>query len=350
MPRDFIYIYGPPASGKTTIGRALAEKLGLAFYDLDEQIELRQGRTIPEIFASAGEAGFRLCEAEALKDVALRPSGVCALGGGALLLQQNRSLVESNGRVLCLSASFETILNRLGGDESGRPLLDGDSKAQLRVLLEHRAAHYASFPLQLSSADSDAAQTAQQAQILLGRYRVGGMGKPYEVRILPGSLGDLGELLRDKNLTGPLAVVSDSNVAEIYAHPAIASLHSSGFSANSIVIPAGEAHKTFATVQSLLDGFINCGLDRSSTVVALGGGVVGDLAGFAAAIFLRGVRWVAVPTSLLAMVDASLGGKTGADLPQGKNLVGAFHPPALVLADSRNAGHAPTGGAAQRPG
>ncbi len=149
----------------------------------------------------------------------------------------------------------------------------------------------------------------------------------------PAALATWARCCSDRHLTGPLAVVSDSNVAEIYAPPLMASLHRSGYSADSIVIPAGEAHKTFATVQKLLDGFINYGLDRSSTVVALGGGVVGDLAGFAAAIFLRGVRWVAVPTSLLAMVDASLGGKTGADLPQGKNLVGAFHPPALVLAD-----------------
>ena len=111
------------------------------------------------------------------------------------------------------------------------------------------------------------------------------------------------------------------------------SLRDAGYSVQPVVIPAGEQHKTLATVNRLWESFLQAGLERSSTVIALGGGVVGDLAGFAAAVYLRGVRWVALPTSLLSMVDASLGGKTGCDLPQGKNLVGAFHPPSLVLAD-----------------
>jgi len=144
----------------------------------------------------------------------------------------------------------------------------------------------------------------------------------------------LGEMLQLRQIGGPLVVVSDQNVADYHLGSAIQSLESAGYRLKTVLIPAGETTKTLRTVESLLDGLLQAGLDRSSTVVALGGGVVGDLAGFAAAIYLRGVRWVAVPTSLLAMVDASLGGKTGADLPQGKNLVGAFHSPALVLADS----------------
>ncbi|MEW5830279.1 MAG: 3-dehydroquinate synthase, partial [Chloroflexota bacterium] len=111
------------------------------------------------------------------------------------------------------------------------------------------------------------------------------------------------------------------------------SLKSAGYAASQIAIPAGEAHKTVETVTALWRAALEAGLDRKSTVLALGGGVVGDLAGFAAATFMRGVNWTAVPTTLLAMADASLGGKTGFDLPQGKNLVGAFHPPRLVLAD-----------------
>jgi 3-dehydroquinate synthase len=110
-------------------------------------------------------------------------------------------------------------------------------------------------------------------------------------------------------------------------------LQSSGYAVSLALIEAGEEHKTLQTISGLWVAFMAAGVERSSTIVALGGGVVSDQAGFAAATYLRGVRWVAVPTTLLAMVDASLGGKTGVDLPQGKNLVGAFHAPALVLAD-----------------
>ncbi len=114
---------------------------------------------------------------------------------------------------------------------------------------------------------------------------------------------------------------------------ALQALEAAGYTARLAVIPAGEQHKTIDTVNQLWEAFLAGGLERGSTVIALGGGVVGDLAGFAAATYLRGIPWVAVPTTVLAMVDASLGGKTGADLPQGKNLIGAFHPPSLVLAD-----------------
>jgi 3-dehydroquinate synthase len=143
----------------------------------------------------------------------------------------------------------------------------------------------------------------------------------------------LGDLLRARGLSGPIALVSDDNVGPLYAGRAVGSLQKAGFTTQTILIPAGEQHKTVTTVHNLWRDFISARLERGSTIVALGGGVVGDLAGFAAATFLRGIPWVVVPTSLLAMVDASLGGKTGADLPEGKNLVGAFHPPKLVLAD-----------------
>jgi 3-dehydroquinate synthase len=136
-------------------------------------------------------------------------------------------------------------------------------------------------------------------------------------------------------------VVCDENVAHLYAGRAIAALHSAGFAAELVTFPAGEQHKTMQTVASFWDAFLRAGLERTSSVVALGGGVTGDLAGFAAATYLRGIAWTAVPTSLLAMVDASLGGKTGADLPQGKNLVGAFYPPRLVLADPATLGSLP---------
>jgi 3-dehydroquinate synthase len=338
-PKSAIFIYGPPASGKSSLGYRLAEALELPFYDLDQVIEAQSERSIPEIFAAEGEAGFRQRESAALADVLQWERGVVALGGGALLEPRNRTRVESAGRVLCLAASFEAICERLGSTEDGRPLLSGDTKLRLKQLLEQRAAHYASFPCQLDSTTASPDEIAWQAQVRLGLFRVRGMGAAtlsgaaYDVCIAAGSLAELGAALQARHLRGPLALVSDDNVAAHYAPPVLGALRQAGYAAQLVVIPAGEAHKTMDTVLRLWNASLEAGLERGSTVVALGGGVVGDLAGFAAATYLRGVKWVTVPTSLLAMVDASLGGKTGADLPQGKNLVGAFHSPALVLAD-----------------
>jgi 3-dehydroquinate synthase len=130
-----------------------------------------------------------------------------------------------------------------------------------------------------------------------------------------------------------VVVVSDGNIAPYYAERVSNSIRKAGLPVRVQLIPAGEEFKTLETVAGLWRVFLEAGLDRKSTVVALGGGVVSDLAGFAASTFMRGCPWVVVPTTLLSMVDASLGGKTGFDLPEGKNLVGAFHPPRLVLSD-----------------
>jgi 3-dehydroquinate synthase len=329
----FIMIYGPPASGKSSLGLRLAESLRLPFYDLDELIESQAGLSIPQIFAVEGETGFRRRESAALADVLDFEHGVVALGGGALLHPENRARAEAAGLVLCLSAPFETIVDRLEASQGQRPLLDGDMQDRLQRLLEQRAAHYASFPLQLDTAKLSLSEAAWQAQTRMGMFHVTGMGKGYDVRVGEGGLDHLGAVLLAHKIQGPLAVVSDENVASIYAQRTLAVLRASGYIAHLVVIPAGEQHKTISTINLLWDAFLAAGLERNSTVIALGGGVVSDLAGFAAATYLRGIPWVAVPTTLLAMVDASLGGKTGADLTQGKNLVGAFHPPSLVLAD-----------------
>ena len=312
----------------------------LAFYELDERIAAQAGRGIAEIFAAEGEAGFRGREREALEAVLRESPGVVALGGGALLDAHSQGVVEEHGPVVCLQASFEALLERAVRQGAGeqRPLLRGDPAERLRALLAQRAGHYASFPLQLDVDGLSIEQAAWQAQIMLGMFRIRGMGSMwlgsgYDVRVAPGGLAHLGAALQARGLKGPLALVTDTHVRPLHAERACRSLEAAGYAVRVLTIPAGEAYKTIDTLQSLWAGFLEAGLERGSTVVALGGGVVGDLAGFAASAYLRGVRWVGVPTSLLSMVDASLGGKTGADLPQGKNLVGAFHPPSLVLSD-----------------
>jgi 3-dehydroquinate synthase len=168
-----------------------------------------------------------------------------------------------------------------------------------------------------------------EIQNSLGRFHLRAMG---EYDVLVEGVEQVGNLLNERGLQNPI-VVTDGNVAKFHAESVLSCLREAGFSPNLVTIPAGESYKTLDTVQQLWHAFLEDGLDRKSTVIALGGGVIGDTAGFAASTYMRGINWVCVPTTLLSMVDASLGGKTGFDLPEGKNLIGSFYPPKLVLAD-----------------
>ncbi|MGH2523045.1 MAG: 3-dehydroquinate synthase, partial [Anaerolineales bacterium] len=211
------------------------------------------------------------------------------------------------------------------------PLLSGDNRAeQLTALLTARRALYDSFSAQIDTTNQSISHVVDEICALLAprTLTIHAPGFHHEILLGYGLLESLSDLLAERDLHGPVVMVTDENAAR-----ALSSVLRRAKRSSVVVLPAGESHKTLDTVRTLYDLFLQHGLDRTGVVIALGGGVVGDLAGFAAATFMRGVRWVNVPTTLLAMVDASLGGKTGVDLPQGKNLVGAFHPPALILSD-----------------
>ena len=296
-----VYLYGAPASGKTTLGRRLAAALDCDFIDLDEAIVRRAGVSIPEIFAKNGESHFRDLESKALDAVsrtgcASRPA-VIALGGGTLLSDANRAFCEKTGTVICLETpSDEELARRIGSAAGSRPL---GNKAK------ERAVHYASFPNRLA-----AWFDLGNSLVLVGQS------------LTPIALSCTGRASRP-------ALVADATVANLYHF-------STSTSSLDLIstIPSGEEHKTISTVASLWSAFAGAGLGRRDTVVAVGGGVTGDLTGFAAATFMRGIDWINVPTTLLSMTDASTGGKTGCDLPEGKNLAGAFHAPKLVVIDT----------------
>jgi shikimate kinase / 3-dehydroquinate synthase len=328
-----IFLYGAPGSGKSTVGRLLADNLNLPFFDLDNEIEKIAGKTIAEIMAEQGEQTFRELESIELKKLAGGPAGVTALGGGALLREANRICAESAGEVVFLEASLPVLLERLKPEAGRRPLLEGDLDEKLSALLEGRKGHYESFLMRVTIRGDTPDKAAWEIQQRLGRFYVRGMGAGYDVIVQPDGLDRLGEMLAQSGINGKAVLVADSNVMPLYGERVLESLRHRGFSVESLIIPAGEQFKTLDTVSFLWRGFLAAGMDRKSTVLALGGGVTGDLAGFAAAAFMRGIAWVGVPTSLLAMVDSSLGGKTGCDLAEGKNLVGAFHSPGLVLSD-----------------
>ena len=320
-----IFLYGPSGVGKSTIGKILARNLNLPLVDSDHLIEMNAGMSISNIMEEQGIPKVRELETIALSQIVDAEESVIALGGGALLRDENRALVEQSGSVVLLMAEFDTLFERLQNDSHKRPLLAGDLKLKLTAYLEGRAEHYASFPLKVYVDGKSNQHSADQIQIILGRYHLSAMG---EYDVIVGQVSSLTNF----PIQNPL-IVADENIAKFHLEKIASSLSSISADHKSVIIPAGEKHKNLETVSQLWKSFLEHGLDRKSTVIALGGGVIGDLVGFAASTYMRGINWVGIPTTLLSMVDASIGGKTGFDLPEGKNLIGSFHPPKLVLAD-----------------
>lgn len=312
-----VFLYGPPGSGKTTLGKILAGRFSINFEDLDKTVAGEAGMGIPEIFAREGEAGFRGRETAALRKSAAGAAGrkIVALGGGALLKAENREFAEANGTVVCLECAAEELHRRLAKKPGSRPLADAGER--LDALLKERAEHYEGFAHRLSA-----------------HFAIDSGDEPSDVLVGRGLIGTVGEWARMRGMGKRAVVVADENTAPLYAGAAEESLKRAGFEVRRHVIPAGEATKDVSTVGTIWRAFLEAGLDRNDFAVAVGGGVTGDLTGFAAATWMRGMRWINVPTSLLAMVDASTGGKTGFDLPEAKNMVGAFHSPTFVIADS----------------
>lgn len=312
-----IFLYGPSGVGKSTIGKILANNLNLPIVDSDKVIEINADMSISDISEKHGMAKVRDLETQALQQIIQDKESVVSLGGGALLREENRLLVEKSGKVILLMAELPTLLERLQNDSHQRPILAGDLKSKLTSYLEERANHYASFPLKIETDKKNVEQIVENIKTKLGRHHLSSMG---EYNVIVGNLSNL------PNLHNTI-IVTDENIAKLHAETI------SKLNIKTIVVPAGEEHKNLETVQYLWKSFLENGLDRKSIVIAIGGGVIGDMTGFAASTYMRGIDWIAVPTTLLSMVDASLGGKTGFDLPEGKNLIGAFHPPKLVLAD-----------------
>ena len=339
-------ITGFMGTGKTTVGGILAERLGRRLVDMDERIEEDFGKTIAQIFADDGEALFRQAEARLCQTLARESDLVIATGGGTLVSEENRQALESGGPVVCLTAGVDTVLQRVETFED-RPLLPGDREEKRRnierLLLSRRDA-YGQIPLRVPTDGISPEVVAERVlDTLAGNNEIAEMTRitvptpegHYHICIGEGILAQAGRLLSNRAVAkGQAAIVTNADIAAHYADILSESLQKEGYTPILCLVPEGEARKTLATVHSLYDQFVAAGLDRRSPIIGLGGGVVGDMAGFAAATYLRGAPSVQIPTSLLAMVDASVGGKTGVDLPQGKNLVGAFKQPVVVIIDT----------------
>ncbi len=338
-------ITGFMGTGKTTVGRMLAERLGRRLVDMDERIEAEMGKTIAQVFADDGEEVFRQAEARLCQALAQESELVIATGGGTLVSAENQQALAASGPVICLVAGIDTILQRVAAFED-RPLLPGDrdeKRRKIERLLLSRRAAYERIPLRVPTDDIAPTVVVERVlDMLAGNNEIPDMTRisvptpagRYHICIGEGILKQAGRLLANRSLAkGKAAIVSNSDIAAYFAEALSESLRQEGYAPVLCLTPEGEAHKTLATIHSLYDQFVAAGLDRHSPIISLGGGVIGDMTGFAAATYLRGAPFVQIPTSLLAMVDASVGGKTGVDLPQGKNLVGAFKQPAVVIID-----------------
>jgi shikimate kinase/3-dehydroquinate synthase len=345
-----LVLVGMMGAGKTSVGRRLAQRLGLPFVDADAEIEAGAQMTIPEIFERFGEPYFREGERKVIARLLDGGAKVLATGGGAFMNPVTRERIAATAVSVWLKPEFEVLLRRVR-KRSNRPLLQtGDPEGTLRRILEERGPTYALADLTIESRDGphDAVVDSVIEALRRRAARVTVPAQPPRVREVPVALGDrsysilIGEGLIESAGTrlaelapnARCAIVTDENVAKPHLEPLRRALRAAGLSASVIVCPPGEATKCYSEFARVSDALIAAHIERRDLVIALGGGVIGDLAGFCAASLRRGVRLIQIPTTLLAQVDSSVGGKTAINSPLGKNLIGAFHQPSLVLADS----------------
>ena len=350
-----IFITGFSGTGKTSVSREAARRLGWQFVDLDGEIVRAAGKSIESIFAEEGESGFRRIETERLAATSVNERQVVSTGGGIIMSERNRQIMEESGVIVCLEARPETIYHRLEKQNKGRgpvvrPMLTAsDPLNRIRSLKDKRQFSYTLAHWTVHTdhlAPGEAAKEVIRAWKLLSTRNNNNTSDDYDdlAAVVRTSAGDypvwvgwgiieeLGERIR-RILTPQTAyVITDEGVSRQARRVQLA-LEAADMPTHMFIMPPGEQHKTLDTVQHIYKWLAERKAERGHLVLAVGGGVVGDLAGYVAATYLRGMPFAQVPTSLLAMMDASIGGKAAVDLPQGKNLVGAFYQPKFVLAD-----------------
>jgi shikimate kinase/3-dehydroquinate synthase len=340
-----VVLVGLPGSGKTAVGRRLAHRHGAEFVDLDESIEHADGRRIPQIFEDDGEPAFRVMERSAVERLGPPDAGatvhrVIATGGGAVVDPRNRWALYRQRLPVWLDGRPEVLAQRLRRSPNVRPLVQGrDPIGAIRDLARNRARFYAAGERLNSAAEvaalveriddlAVARAAAPDATVLVRADTVSG-----HIVIGEGIAAvEVGDALRRADSSRAI-LVSEPGAWSAAGESLANALARDGFSIERVMLPGGEDAKRLAVIEAAARELAALRAERREPLVAIGGGALGDAAGFLAATWLRGVPIVHVPTTLVAQIDASLGGKTAVDLPEGKNLVGAFHQPTAVIID-----------------
>ncbi len=346
-----VVLVGLSGSGKSSVAQWVSELLGWDLFDNDAEIERRTGRTIPELFRDDGEPRFREIESTVLRDALSRERVVIATGGGAVVSPEawaDDLLGSPESLVVWLDALPETLVGRLieqaarEGSKADRPLLvSGDALEKLTTMRAQRASWYAradvAFDVSNRPCEDISRDVAELARLGRGEeslvtLRVDHAGSAIHVGM--GARHRIADLI---GVRWPRAqqiwIAVDGNLAA-YVQPVIEAIRAqSPARVNVMPVTPGEGSKSLKGVSKLYDWMLGGGVERGDVMVAVGGGMVGDLAGYAAATVLRGIGLVQVPTTLLSMVDSSVGGKTGINHAAGKNLIGAFYQPPEVVID-----------------
>lgn len=334
-----VVLIGFMGTGKSAVGQILARRLGWTCIDTDRQIEARQHTSVARIFARRGEAYFREVEARVVAEIAAQAETVIATGGGVVLRPENMAHLRRHGWIVALTASKEALLRRLN-EGRHRPLLRGDVRVTVPRLLAERERFYrdADLIVDVSAAAPERVVEAITA-FLAKRERQTTIvhldSRSYPVHVGDGILSLLPADLVAMRVGRKVAVLTHPEIPRSSRGTLKAMLRAWGFEVTMLEVRPGERSKRLTVAARLFDQLARARFDRSSTLVGLGGGVVGDLGGFVAAAYMRGIGLIHVPTTLLAMVDSSIGGKTGVNHAGVKNLIGAFYQPVAVLADVR---------------
>ena len=328
-----IVLVGFMGAGKTSVGRLLAARLGVPFVDTDLEVEARARRSIAEIFAENGEIAFRSFEREVVAAALSGPDAVVSVGGGALGDPATRAALEW-ATVIHLDVSFMEAMRRIADGASERPMLAGDPKA----LFDERRALYQ------NAADLVVATDARTADEVAGDI-AGRLGVTVRERRVVVGTDPAYPVIIGRELTSRISSIAppDERVRRValITHPELAmiakdvttSYEDAAYAVSTFDVPSGEGSKDLNVARQLFSAFARAGIQRGDLVAALGGGVICDLAGFVASTYHRGIAAIHIPTTLLAQVDAAIGGKTAVNLPEGKNLVGTFHQPHAVVCD-----------------
>lgn len=333
-----LFLVGPPGIGKSTIAPLLASRLGASVVETDRAIARRARKSNKDVIEQDGMESFRDLESRVIASLRPTPAWIVVdTGGGAPIREENRKRMRELGLIIGLRGSLERVTAGIAATMAKRPDQEVAPGDRARSALRERKAAYADADVTF---DVDRDATAEDSAHAIVAWLVAARGvrvdvggeRPYPVLVRAGLLDQVGTHLGDLGWSGRVAVVSEPAAAR-YEARLLRSLEHAGLDPIALRLPTGESAKSVRAVARLWADLAGAGLGRDGGIVALGGGAVGDAAGFAAATYLRGVRVAQVPTTLLGMVDAAIGGKTAIDIPEGKNLVGAFHPPDAVFAD-----------------